>query len=162
MGQIVAMATDLHGPPTGGRRQGPPGEILQQLYALSDQACTRAERQVLRAHRLDMRAWMVLKAIGQLETATQREIASATALDKVAVNRATSWLKNHGLVNTFPNSLDGRSHLLELSFAGQRTLAECMREIEELEKELLTGLSENEHWELTKLLKHLRRSLAFG
>lgn len=162
MGRILTMASDLHGTSPGGPRQGPAGDILQQLYALSDQACTRAERQVLRAHRLDMRAWMVLKAIGQLETATQREIASVTALDKVAVNRATSWLKTHGLVNTFPNSLDGRSHLLELSFAGQRTLAECTREIAELEKELLTGLTETEHWELAKLLKHLRRSLAFG
>lgn len=141
--------------------QESPGEILQQLYALSEQACAAAERETLRARGLDMRAWLVLRSIGELKSATQRQIAAATGLDKVAVNRAASWLKDNGLADSFPNARDGRSHLLELSLTGQQTLYSCACEIAALENELLTGLSETESWVLAKALKHLHRSLAY-
>lgn len=160
MEQIVIVSTELPAGAMRASRQTSSGDILEQLYALSDQACTVAERKVLRSHGLDMRSWLVLKAIGQSETATQRQIAKITGLDKVAVNRATSWIKAHGLVNTFPNMTDGRSHLLELSFAGKQTLAECTRKLAALEAGLLSGLSDHQNAELTHILNHLSSSLS--
>jgi DNA-binding MarR family transcriptional regulator len=141
--------------------QDAPGGLLQQLYTLFEAARGAAEREVLRSHNLDMRAWLVLRSIGKFESATQRQIAAATALDKVAVNRAASWLKELGLALSLPNTRDGRSHLLELSFAGEQTLACCAREIAALESDLLDGLSEIECRELVQRLKHLQRSLAY-
>jgi DNA-binding MarR family transcriptional regulator len=157
----MATAEALSTPSAYAPRQHSPGNILQQLYALSEQACGAAEREVLRARNLDMRAWLVLRSIGELGSATQRQIAAATGLDKVAVNRAASWLKEQGLAASLPNARDGRSHFLELSLAGEQTLACCAREIAALESELLAGLSETETWDLAKLLRHLHHSLAY-
>jgi DNA-binding MarR family transcriptional regulator len=147
-------------PLPAGIRFRQPGELLQQLYSLTEGLCTMAEREVLRAYQLDMRDWLVLRALATLEQATQRRIAAATDLDKVAVNRAAAWLKQRGLVTVAPNADDGRSHILELSPEGAELLTACMREVAALEADVLFGLAEGDGVELSRLLRHLQRSIA--
>jgi DNA-binding MarR family transcriptional regulator len=142
-------------------REAAPGAILQQIYVLSEQARAAAERDVLRAHQLDMRVWLVLRTLDQLQCATQREIAVASELDKVAVNRAASWLKGRNLVTALQNTQDGRSHLLKLSPEGIELLASCERAVADLESEMMAGLTEGEGWQAVKMLQHLHRSLLF-
>lgn len=132
-----------------------PGTILQQIHTLSERARMTAEREILRAHKLDMRAWLVLRALNELKCATQRQIVAATDLDKVAVNRAASCLKELGLVWSLPNSQDGRSHFLELSPAGEEVLADCGDAIAQLESDILAGLGENEGWQFLESLQKL-------
>ncbi|HTM96060.1 MAG TPA: MarR family transcriptional regulator [Croceibacterium sp.] len=161
MNWVAPAARPLVAPLAHVPSQDAPGGLLQQLYTLFEAARGAAERDVLRSYKLDMRAWLVLRAIGKFESATQRQIAAATGLDKVAVNRAASSLKELRLTEALPNARDGRSHLLELSFAGEQTLASCAHDIATLESDLLDGLGEIECRDLVRLLKHLERSLAY-
>jgi len=161
MDRVAPTARPLGAPLAHVPAQDAPGSLLQQLYTLFEAARAAAERDVLRSHNLDMRAWLVLRAIGKFGSATQRQIAAATGLDKVAVNRAASALKELRLTEALPNTRDGRSHLLELSFAGEQTLASCAHEIAAFESDLLDGLSEIECRDLVQRLKHLQRSLAY-
>jgi DNA-binding MarR family transcriptional regulator len=147
-------------PLSAGVRSHAPGELLQQLYGLSERLRMTAEREVLRVYQLDMRDWLVLRTLDGLEGATQRRIAAATDLDKVAVNRAAAWLKQRGLITSVPNARDGRSHFLALSPKGADLLARCLREVAALEADVMFGLVEDDGTELSRLLEHLQRALA--
>lgn len=137
-----------------------PGTFLQQLHILSEHARSVTEREILRAHKLDMRSWLVLRALEELKYATQRQIVAATALDKVAVNRAASCLKEQNLVHSLPNTRDGRSHYLELSFEGECALSCCKQAISALENEMLDGLTQGEGWQFLEHLQQVRSTLA--
>lgn len=139
--------------------QASPGTVLHQIHTLSEQARAIAEREILRSHKLDMRAWLVLRALDELKCATQRQIVAATDLDKVAVNRAASWLKERNFVLSLPNTEDGRSHFLELSHEGEKVLARCGEAIAQLERDMLAGLTEGERWQFLQSLQQLHRSL---
>lgn len=63
--------------------------------------------------------WRLMAVLGEVDSMTQRELAAATAMDKVSVNRATKTLVDRGLVGRAPNAADGRSHHLLLSVTGR-------------------------------------------
>ena len=137
-----------------------PGTVLQQIHALSEQVQAIAERDILRSYGLDLRAWMVLRALHRLGSATQRQVVAATGLDKVAVNRAASSLKKQHLVITLPNEDDGRSHYLELTRQGEDVLDRCGLAIAKLEREMLGGLTEGESWQFLEAIQKLQKALA--
>lgn len=139
---------------------GVAGSWLRQLYTLSEMTCAMIAREVLKPRQLDIRDWLVLRTLAEQKSLTQQRIAAVTSLDKVAVNRAASWLKQRGLVASSPNAADGRSHLLELTPDGEATAAACADEIGALEREMLRGLADDETWELARSLKHLHQSIA--
>jgi DNA-binding MarR family transcriptional regulator len=137
-----------------------PGTVLQKIHNLSEQARMIAEREALRVHKIDMRAWLVLKALDEQKYSTQRQIVAATGMDKVAVNRAASLLKERNLVLSLPNTLDGRSHYLELSHEGERVFAQCTKAIGHLEDHMLSGLTRGEGWQLLQHLEQVQQALA--
>lgn len=88
--------------------------------------------------------WRVMAVLGDVGSATQRELVRATRMDKVAVNRACKMLEQRGLVARSPNAADGRSHHLELSAPGRRMHGEIMPLALDMEKKLLGCLSGRE------------------
>ena len=87
---------------------------------------------------------------------TQRALAAATLMDKVAVNRAVRVLEERGLVARAANAQDGRSHLLELTAEGRMIHAEVMPRALATERELFDGLAPGEEALLRDLLARLR------
>jgi len=75
---------------------------------------------------LKIAEWRVMAVLGDIGSATQRELAEATLMDKVAVNRACKVLEDRALIEREPNSQDGRSHLLTLTGAGHSIHREVM------------------------------------
>lgn len=137
--------------------------LLQQICALSYRMRQIAVRDVLGEHGLDMRDWQVLSSLGELGLASQREIAAQTKLDKVAVNRSATRLKESGLVLVRPNKLDGRSHLLELSSKGRKVTDICDTALMALEHEAMSCFTQAESETLSALLLRLGMSIdVFG
>lgn len=147
--------------PSEGRDPGEP--LIQQICALSYRMRQIAVRDVLSTQGLDMRDWQVLSSLGELGLASQREVAVQTKLDKVAVNRSSTRLKERGLVLVRPNKLDGRSHLLELSSKGRKITDCCGIALKELEQEALSCFTPAESETLSALLLRLGMSIdVFG
>lgn len=99
--------------------------------------------------------WRVMAVLGDVGAATQRELAEATVMDKVAVNRACKVLEDRGLLARQPNSRDGRSHMLALTDEGRAIHGEVMPLARESEKEIFAVLSEEEQAQFRALLKRL-------
>ena len=62
--------------------------------------------------------WRVMAVLGDAGSLTQRQLVSATLMDKVAVNRACKQLEERGMLARSPNAADGRSHHLALTGEG--------------------------------------------
>lgn len=135
------------------------GLMLHQLCALAHNMRTVAVREILSEQDLDLRDWIALSTLCELGSGTQRDIVKATSLDKVAVNRAVSRLKDKGLVISEPHSSDGRSHVLELTDLGTAIVLDSSNELLAFERSLLESFSEQERGELRRLLGGLTKSI---
>jgi DNA-binding MarR family transcriptional regulator len=78
---------------------------------------------IARAYRgrfaLKIPEWRLMAVLGEVSSATQRELVAATAMDKVTVNRASKALEDRALIARAPNAADGRSHHLALTETGR-------------------------------------------
>jgi DNA-binding MarR family transcriptional regulator len=119
---------------------------------------------IARAYRgkfaLKVPEWRVMALLGEAEVATQRELVSATAMDKVTVNRACKALEERALVSRVPNNLDGRSHHLALTPAGRDLYEQIVPEALQLEAELEKILGSGEAKLLEAMLAQLRARVA--
>jgi len=104
---------------------------------------------------LKITEWRVMAVLGDAGAATQRQLAEATLMDKVAVNRACKVLEDRGLIARQPNASDGRSHLLELTGEGRAIHDEVMPLALESEAEVFSVLSEEEREQFRKTLRRL-------
>ncbi|MBC2670830.1 MarR family winged helix-turn-helix transcriptional regulator [Novosphingobium piscinae] len=111
--------------------------------------------------RFDLRLpeWRVLAVLGDAGALTQRDLARATLMDKVAVNRACRILEDRALVMRSPNDRDGRSHHLELSDTGRAMHKEMMPAAFAIERRVFADLSEIERRQLRQLLGRVRNTV---
>jgi DNA-binding MarR family transcriptional regulator len=99
--------------------------------------------------------WRVMAVLGEVESATQRELVSSTAMDKVTVNRATKALDDRGLVGRAPNKADGRSHHLALTEEGRALYEEIVPLALAIEEQLVSVMGAGEADKLSETLKKL-------
>ena len=104
--------------------------------------------------------WRVMAVLGDAGAATQRELAEATRMDKVAVNRACKVLEERALIARRPNASDGRSHHLELTAAGGAMHGAIMPIALKMEARLFGALSAAERKTFTDLLQRVRKQAA--
>jgi DNA-binding MarR family transcriptional regulator len=115
---------------------------------------------IARAYRgkfaLKIPEWRVMALLGEVESATQRDLVRATAMDKVTVNRACKGLEQRGLIGRAPNAADGRSHHLALTTTGRDLYDQIVPEALAVEKELERVLGDEQARELEAMLARLR------
>lgn len=113
---------------------------------------------------LKVTEWRVMAVLGDSDShggqLTQRELAEATLMDKVAVNRACKVLEERGLVARAQNVNDGRSHMLELTREGEAIHREVMPLARATERELFEGFGEKEEAQLRSMLERIRSRAA--
>ena len=100
--------------------------------------------------------WRVMALLGERPSATQRELVSATAMDKVTVSRATKALEDRALVRRAPNVADGRSHHLALSDTGRELYDQIVPLAQAMEKRLENVLDPGDAQRLEEILRRLR------
>lgn len=133
--------------------------LLFRFCTLSSRLRAIALRDVLSDHDIDMRDWLVLAALVELGPGTQRKIVKYTRLDKVAVSRATSRLKERDMITASPNFQDGRSHVLELTSAGLELFACCTQPLAEMEARILHNLDAGEYGSFSFLLSQVEQAV---
>ena len=104
---------------------------------------------------LKIAEWRIMAVLGDVGSATQRSLAEATLMDKVAVNRACKVLGARGLIGREPNAKDGRSHLLALTADGRAIHQEVMPLARNIEREVFGTLSQKERTALRSALKRI-------
>ena len=116
---------------------------------------------IARAYRgrfaLKIPEWRLMAVLGEVASATQRELVEATAMDKVTVNRASKALEDRGLIGRAPNAADGRSHHLALTTTGRELYEQIVPMALSVEAELFAN---GEAKALEAMLTKLRARVA--
>ena len=99
--------------------------------------------------------WRVMAVLGDAGSRTQRALAQATRMDKVAVNRACRMLEDRGLIARSPNATDGRSHHLELTGPGRQMHGAIMPLALDMEAQLFAALDPAERMTFKDLLERI-------
>ncbi len=99
--------------------------------------------------------WRIMAVLGDVGSATQRELVDATRMDKVAVSRAVKALVARSLIKRKANSADGRSQYLHLTATGSELYDAIMPHALDMERALLSVLSADELAALGNLLDKL-------
>ena len=129
-----------------------------QLSIASNAVSTRIAEQYRKRFALKTTEWRIMAVLGDSGPTTQRELAQATLMDKVPVNRACKTLESRGLAERKPNAADGRSHLLELTAEGRAVHAGIMPLALKIEEELFSVLTEDERTAMRDMLARLREN----
>ena len=108
---------------------------------------------------LSVPEWRVMAVLGDAGRSTQRELTERTLMDKVAVNRACKGLEDRSLASRYPNELDGRSHLLELTDEGIALHGEIMPLAFQLERRMFAAFEPHEIETLRELLQRIRSTM---
>lgn len=107
---------------------------------------------------LKISEWRIMAVLGEADARTQRELATLTLMDKVAVNRACKALEDRQLVDRRPNAQDGRSHHVTLTAEGREIYSQIMPLARDVEQQLLEPFAPAEREVLRDLLGRLRAS----
>ena len=133
------------------------GEFLPYQLSITSNAVSDL---IARAYRgrfaLKIPEWRLMAVLGEVASATQRELVEATAMDKVTVNRASKALEDRGLIGRAPNAADGRSHHLALTNTGRELYEQIVPLALSVEAELEKILGGGEAKALEKMLAQLR------
>jgi DNA-binding MarR family transcriptional regulator len=102
--------------------------------------------------------WRLIAVLAEDGPLTQQAIGARTVMDKVTVSRATQGLVKRRLVQRAPHDIDGRSHHVTLSKAGERLYTEISPVALEYEARLLEQFDPAAVEELKRVLRHLERA----
>lgn len=135
--------------------------FLPYLLSITSNAVSeRIAREYRSRFGLKITEWRVMAVLGDAGALTQRDLTAMTLMDKVAVNRACKVLEDSGLAERQPNADDGRSHHLVLTAKGSGIYAEIMPLAEEMERQLFSGMSDEDVATFRSLLEQVRESAA--
>lgn len=144
-----------------GKQQLKLAEFLPYQLSITSNAVSDL---ISRAYRgrfaLKIPEWRVMAVLGEVRSATQRELVAATAMDKVTVNRASKALEDRGLIGRAPNAADGRSHHLALTETGRELYDQIVPLALSVEAELEKILGSGEAKALEGMLAQLRARVA--
>lgn len=144
-----------------GKQQLKLAEFLPYQLSITSNAISDL---IARAYRgrfaLKIPEWRLMAVLGEVSSATQRELVAATAMDKVTVNRASKALEDRGLIGRAPNAADGRSHHLALTDTGRELYDQIVPLALSVEAELETILGSGEAKALETMLAQLRARVA--
>jgi DNA-binding MarR family transcriptional regulator len=127
-----------------------------QLSIASNAVSARIALEYRARFGLSVPEWRVMAVLGDSGALTQRELTRRTLMDKVAVNRACKVLEERGLTARTPNSLDGRSHLLELTEDGLAMHGQIMPLAQEMERRVFEGFTGEELATFRQFLERVR------
>ena len=105
---------------------------------------------------LSVSEWRTMSVLGTEQALSASEIVEASSMDKVAVSRAIQGLRKSGMLKRDIDGDDRRRAVLRLTEKGADAFNTLIPLIQELEAELLNGLSEEERQTLIRLMAKVR------
>lgn len=126
-----------------------------RLSVASNAVSTRISNAYRRRFGLKIAEWRLVTILAEADRITPAVLGEKTRMDKIAVSRAASALIERGLVVTFANPSDGRSHLLSLTPDGRALYAEIAPMALAAEAALFRDFSDEERQMLDSLLRRV-------
>ncbi|WP_174365523.1 MarR family transcriptional regulator [uncultured Caballeronia sp.] len=102
--------------------------------------------------------WRIITVLAEFAPLAAKDVAAKTAMDVVQVTRAVNELYNRGLVLRREDTIDRRRVSLRLSASGRKLYHEVVPYAQQLEGELLQGLSTAERDTLAALLDRVQEN----
>jgi DNA-binding MarR family transcriptional regulator len=109
---------------------------------------------------LTIAEWRCMAVLGRFAPVPARDVARATAMDKVQVSRAIAALRKRGLALQATDTQDRRRSKLALSAAGRRMHDEIVPLARDAEAKLLADLPPSDRAHLGALLARLQTAAA--
>lgn len=100
------------------------------LHALTARMDRSADQMLTAEAGLSYRRFLALLLVGQLGSATQRELAEALGVSEPSVSRMAGLLAETGLLDLRPDPGGGNRRRLTLTAEGKRTVRKCRRLLE--------------------------------
>ena len=104
---------------------------------------------------LSIPEWRVIAILGRFPGLSAVEVAERTLMDKVAVSRAVTKLIKNGRIDRQFADADRRRSILNLSEEGRRVHDEVAPLALEFERDLLSGLDEEDIGKLDVIMERL-------
>ena len=126
-----------------------------RLVALGDAIGRLFGQAYSEAENLSVSEWRVLAVACELGTASARDVAEKTPMDKMAVSRAVASLVDKGYVDRRPSETDRRAAVISPSEAGRGVYARVAVIALAREADVLCALTDEERESLDRILDKL-------
>lgn len=130
-----------------------------RLSVLTNRISSLIARAYTRRFGISIPQWRVIAVLGEQGGITATEVASRTAMDKVAVSRAVAGLVAGGQVRRAASQRDGRVAKLSLTARGRRVYDEITPLALGYEEAVLDPLDAEERRQLDAIMGKLARRL---
>ena len=131
----------------------PVTEFVGQLFFRLWRATHTRTAEVLGTVGLTTALFAVLNVIASREGAIQQELGSALGIDRSTMVSLIDELESAGLARRNPSATDRRAREIAITPKGRRLLKRARTMVEQVEDEVLAGLSLEERHELVGLLR---------
>ena len=128
------------------------GFLISQLGFVS----SRGFHQALEPLGIDPRQWTLLRYVAQSEGQSQQALAERLDMPASGMVALVDGLEGAGLLERRPSPADRRVRALYMTAKGRRTLKRAVEIAIAYEKELCSGLDEQEREQLIDLLQKLQ------
>lgn len=105
---------------------------------------------------LTVSEWRTMAVLGSHQSLSPSDIVERSSIDKVNVSRAIKGLQERGYLDRRVDPVDGRRAQLTLSDEGRSAFETLVPKVRELEKQLLSGLSEDDQDRLMAMMAQVR------
>lgn len=135
-----------------------PGHLIRRLNQMS--AAVFAERMAAGGFDLTSVQFAALTHIESHPGTDQTSLARAIAYDKVTIGGVVDRLRQKGLVSREPSTTDRRARVLHLTDQGTELLAQVDPIVGDLQRDILSKLSDEEYDQIMGLLDKATRKNA--
>lgn len=133
-----------------------PGHLIRRLHQLSTKVFN--DRVTASGFDLTPVQYVALDAVSENEGIDQAGLAEAIAKDRATTGAVADRLEQKGLVSRVVNPRDKRARTLALTEKGRSTLAAMAPVVEELQSDILPGLSADEYDQFIALAQKATRA----
>lgn len=103
--------------------------------------------------------WWVLAFLSRRDGMTQTAVAADLDLTKVAIGGLVDRMETAGFVERRPDAIDGRVRRIFLTKAGAKLVSKIRTSVDQIESEILAGVTEEQLNHAAETLRILKRTL---
>lgn len=120
-----------------------PGHLIRRLHQISTQVFLQRVREA--GFDLTPVQFAALDALRHAPGTDQAGLAEAIAKDRATIGAVVDRLEQKGLITRAENRKDRRARILKLTDSGEQTLSALLPVVEDVQGEILSGLSDAEY-----------------
>jgi len=139
--------------------QKPDQPPIGLVLARTARAVSRAFDTRLAASGGSLPVWLILLALRTTEIANQRELAAAVGIQGATLTHHLNGMESDGLLTRRRDPANRRVHLVELTAAGEQLFGQLRSAAVAHDKQLRTGLSDEDIGLLGELLVRMHRNV---